>query len=321
MRHPLDHPIADPNTAPSSPVPGQSRPPRRPKDGALPRAIPPAPSPTQRTYQKQVDAIAQRLSDRDLAILESVAAHRFLTIEQIQALHFQGHASRATAARAARRAAARLRSLRVLGELDRRVGGITAGSSPLAHYVDVVGARILASRSGHTSSHRLPPDPSTRFLDHCLAIADARIAVQSAIDTDPDVTITELAIEGAATRRYAGPGGAGQSLRPDMDLVTQTTEYEDAWFIEIDRGTESIPTLIKKCQQYVDYRASGQEQERTGFFPLVIWSMTATNPEQAARRRNSFAEAIERDPRLPSDLFRIVAPDDLPALILRGGDL
>ena len=92
-----------------------------------------------------------------------------------------------------------------------------------------------------------------------------------------------------------------------------------AWFIEIDLGTESIPTLLKKCREYEAYRQTGIEQDRHGGFPIVIWSITHPNPAKAVRRRQALAAAIAADPRLPTQLFSIVAPDALLTVIQKGG--
>jgi len=60
-------------------------------------------------------------------------------------------------------------------------------------------------------------------------------------------------------------------LKPDLYAVTASGDYEDHWFCEIDRATESMPTLLKKCVQYEAYRRTGAEQDRLGVFPLVVW--------------------------------------------------
>ena len=37
-------------------------------------------------------------------------------------------------------------------------------------------------------------------------------------------------------------------------------EYELRWFIEVDRTSESLPVIVRKCRLYADYYQSGQEQ-------------------------------------------------------------
>ncbi|MBB4853379.1 hypothetical protein HNP40_000745 [Mycobacteroides chelonae] len=265
-----------------------------------------------------MEKIRQRLSDRDTAILRSISEHRFLTTRQIEALHFADNAV-ISAPRIARRVLARLRDLRLLGTLDRRVGGIDAGSQGLVYYIDVVGDRLLHDRSGRLS-HR-PHEPSERFVRHTLAIADTHSALITA-NRYGDIELTDSAVEPATWRRFTGLGGARRILKPDLYAETATADGDDlvhAWFLEVDLGTESIPTLLSKCRDYEEYRRSGIEQDRHGSFPQVIWQLTHRDPAKSQRRRHALTEAIAADPTLPSSLFRIVAPAALLSLIQAGG--
>lgn len=271
----------------------------------------------QRAAAADVEKIRQRLSDRDYAILHSVSEHRLLTTGQIEAIHFANH-SAISGPRIARRVLAQLRDLRLLGSLDRRIGGLYAGSQGLVHYVDVIGDRILHDRSGRSS--RRPYEPTEKFVRHTLAIADSHVALIAAHQTR-QIELTDSAVEPASWRTFTGIGGARLTLKPDLYLETATAPGSDlvtAWFLEIDLGTESIPTLLKKSRNYEAYRRSGIEQDRHGSFPLVIWSMTHQDPAKARRRRDAFNDAIATDRTLTNELFRIVAPEQLLPLIQQG---
>ncbi|WP_237110523.1 replication-relaxation family protein [Mycobacteroides abscessus] len=271
----------------------------------------------QRVTTADLEKIRQSLSDRNYAILRSVFEHRFLTVGQIEVLHFANHAT-ISGPRIARRVLAQLRDLRLLGALDRRIGGIYAGSQGLVHYVDVVGDRILHDRSGR-SSHR-PYEPTDKFVRHTLAVADARVALVAAHRAQ-QIELTDSSVEPASWRTFTGTGGARLTLKPDLYAETTTapgSELVTAWFLEIDLGTESIPTLLRKCRDYEAYRRSGIEQDRHGSFPLVIWSMTHQDPAKARRRRDAFNDAIATDRTLTNELFRIVAPEQLLPLIQWG---
>jgi hypothetical protein len=84
----------------------------------------------------------------------------------------------------------------------------------------------------------------------------------------------------------------------------------DRWFIEVDLGTESLPTLLRKCGQYETYRASGIEQADYGVFPLVLWFFTV--PERAER----LAQAVARSPRLTPALYRYAQPETLSRVLM-----
>jgi len=270
---------------------------------------------SRRTYRSRIDVIANQLSDRDRAILRTVDQHGFLTVEQIRTLHFANLAP--TSHRRATQVLARLRERRLLGALAQRVGGTHGGSHGLIHYVDVVGDRILHNRSGRGA--RRASEPSARFVGHRLAVADAHIALIAA-DRSGDLELVDSAVEPASWRTSTGVGGARLTLKPDLYAETATNDdFVHAWFIEIDLGTESIPTLLRKCRDYESYRQTGIEQDRHGSFPLVVWSITHRDPAKAEARRHALVHAIARDRKLPSALFRIVAPGQLLPVIRNGG--
>ena len=72
-------------------------------------------------------------------------------------------------------------------------------------------------------------------------------------------------------REFSGLGGR-RWLRPDAFLVLGVGDYELRWFIEVDRASESLPTVLRKCRLYADYYQSGKEQAaHGGVFPRVCW--------------------------------------------------
>ena len=311
--HPIAHPIASTSDHPSAPVNPVSSQLGSANDGAHLGTTPP---PRARRGSADVAAISGRLSERDWAVVQSVAEHQFLTGHQIAVLHFHQHAN-ISGPRIARRVLARLRDMRVLGALGRRVGGVHAGSSGLIHYVDVVGDQLLRGRSGRTS--RRPRDPSERFLAHRLAIADAHIELAQAHRTAV-LEVVHSAVEPASWRRHVGPGGARVVLKPD--LYAETSIDQDsvyAWFIEIDLSTESLPTLLRKCRAYEAYRRTGTEQDHSGSFPTVVWVVSHSDAHRAERRREALKEAIARDHGLPSKLFHVISPQQLIPTLQIGG--
>ncbi|GFM17893.1 MULTISPECIES: replication-relaxation family protein [unclassified Mycobacterium] len=263
-----------------------------------------------------VDAINQRLSDRDRNILRSVDDHQFLTVGHIESLHF-GTIAPDARSRITRRVLARLRGMRVLDTLDRRIGGVRAGSQGLIYHVGVAGDRLIQRPVRRGA--RLRYEPSARFLAHRLAVADTHVALITA-HRNRLFELTDSAVEPATWRTYTGIGAARRTLKPD--LFAETADASDlvrAWFVEIDLGTEHLPTLLTKCREYESYRQTGIEQDRHGAFPLVVWSMTHPDPATAERRRDALIEAIAKDRQLPSALFRVVTPEQLLPLIQRGG--
>jgi hypothetical protein len=74
--------------------------------------------------------------------------------------------------------------------------------------------------------------------------------------------------------------------------------YELRWFVEVDRGTEHIPTLLRKCRLYHTYYKNGVEQRQHSVFPRVLWIALDQ------RRAERLQEAITKDRRLSADIFR-----------------
>jgi len=318
---PADGPVAGPaastTRAASTPVDGHSPAVPSGNSGAPQGTTAPASRiPDQRISASAIDVINRHLTDRDRAILRSVDEHQFLTVHHIETLHFDSIAP-AARSRITRRVLARLRGLRVLDVLDRRIGGIRSGSQGLIYHVGVSGDRLLERPVRRGA--RLRYEPSVRFLAHRLAVADTHVALTVAY-RESSIELIDSAVEPATWRTYTGIGAARRILKPDLFAEIATSDgLVRAWFIEIDLGTEHIPTLLAKCREYEAYRQTGIEQERHGAFPVVIWSLAHGDPAKAERRRQVFAEAIARDPRLPTALFRVVAPERVLPLIQSGG--
>ena len=85
-------------------------------------------------------------------------------------------------------------------------------------------------------------------------------------------------------------------LKPDSFAILEMGEFEDRYFIEVDRGTESGPRITDKAKAYVLYWQSGREQEAEGVFPWVIW-VTTTPKRQAL--------LIDALTRLPAERWQL----------------
>src|SRR5688500_6435940 len=99
------------------------------------------------------------LSERDIAVIRAVLDHRFLTARQIEQLHFSDHATAEAAARICRRVLARLTRDRFLARLERRVGGVRAGSASYVYALGSSGGTLLDGTRNRVT------EPSSLFLD------------------------------------------------------------------------------------------------------------------------------------------------------------
>ena len=248
-----------------------------------------------------VAQLRQRLSERDLSVIRQVAMLRLMSARQIQAVHFPDaeHENPAAATRARQRVLARLTRERLLIALTRRIGGVRAGSAGLVLALGPVGQRVLMAAGPRRRSY----EPTWRFVDHTLAVSQLLVDVTTAARRGL-LDMMEAQAEPKSWRAFSGLGGR-HVLRPDAFLALGVGEYELRWFIEVDRASESLPVVVRKCRLYADYYQSGTEQAaHGGVFPRVCWVV----PDE--RRAERLRAAIARDRQLPGQLFVVTTADN-----------
>lgn len=260
-----------------------------------------------RTSQKGVERLSGRLSARDLAILGQVADLRLMSARQIGALHFSDadHKSALAATRSCNRVLERMVRDRLLIRLDRRIGGVRAGSVSFVYALGRVGQRVLALRGARLRFR----EPSDHFTDHTLAISDlvVRLALAGRAGS---FELLDLQPEPRCWRRFAGSFGM-VTLRPDLSIAIGAREFEYRWFIEVDRGSEHLPTVLTKCRTYDDYYRTGIEQRALEVFPRVCWIV----PDQ--KRAEALTQRINDDRHLTTAMFQVTTTDQ--ALISLSG--
>jgi hypothetical protein len=253
----------------------------------------------------------ERLSGRDLAIIRQVAELRLMSARQIQAVHFPDgeHDNEQAATRARQRVLERLTRERLLICLDRRIGGVRAGSVGFVLALGPIGQRVLATSGPRRRSY----EPTLRFVDHTLAIAQLVVDL-SVASRAGRLDVLDVQAEPSCWREFSGLGGR-HWLRPDAFVALGSGGYELRWFIEVDRATESLPVIVRKCHLYGDYYQSGKEQTAGGgVFPRVCWVV----PDELRAER--LRRAIARDRNLPERLF-VVTTESNALGILCGAEL
>jgi len=238
---------------------------------------------------KRLLRLRNDLTDRDWQIIATLARVRVATADQLERLHF-GNVSR-------RRAEQRLTALarrRVLGRMTRVVGGVRAGSRGHVYALDAAGQRLV--NLSHGGPPRRPQPVGAPYLDHALAITEVYVQLVIAERTGA-LRLGRFVGEPGAWRTFYGVGGARVMLKPDAYIVLQLGGYEDHWFLEVDRGTESAATLARKANVYREYWRTGTEQARNhDLFPRVLWLV----PDEA---RAGVLRAVFR--RQPADVAAI----------------
>ncbi|HEX3786123.1 MAG TPA: replication-relaxation family protein [Pseudonocardiaceae bacterium] len=260
---------------------------------------------------RDVTNLLTRLSERDIAVLESLRAYRLLTTNLIQRLHFGiGHASSGAALGATMRVLTRLESHGLVSRTGRRIGGVRSGSSGICWQLGSTGDRLLRTTHGQKQRRRYI-EPSPAFTAHTLAVAELAVSVHELQDRHV-VEVLTIDTEPSCWRSFTGPHGTLEWLKPDLYVVTASGNYEDHWFIEADLATEHPPVVVRKAKVYQRYAASGAHQARHGIFPAVTWVV----PDTA--RQGAIQAALAADRSIQPELFRVVTTDQFTALITSG---
>lgn len=273
---------------------------------------------SKRLSKQQLVSIDKRLSERDHLILESIRKCRYLTTDQIQRLYCKNSSCHAAALRAANRMLVKLKDFELIAPLKRRIGGVRAGSGSYVWNLDEAGARLLNLNRQESDiiKRKRSFEPSPRFLEHTLAVAEIYVRLSRIADKYENIRLLKAELEPDCWRMYIGTLGTASYLKPDIYTVTTDGEYEDHWFFEIDLDTEAPVRIISKCQQYCKYYLSGTEQKVKGVFPLVVWIV----PDQ--KRADSIRSHIIQEPFLErKDIFLIVTTDLLEKLICEGDEV
>jgi hypothetical protein len=254
---------------------------------------------------RQIRELEQHLTERDVAILLDLERLRLLRSDQIQRLHFGvdplgSHATQLAATRATNRVLGRLEALGVLMRLGRRVGGPQYGSTPTTWQLAPAGERFLRALRGDPDRRKFG-EPSIAFVSHTLAVANVAVEVIEQARFG-HYEVLEIQTEPWCWRPFQAGSGA-LTLKPDLLLVTADAETETHSFIEVDRGTEHLPAVRRKCDLYQRYYRDGSEERLRGLFPAVVWVV----PDEP--RAKAIRAAIRADGALDTDLFTVVTTD------------
>jgi hypothetical protein len=249
-----------------------------------------------------VARLRRDLGERSLTVMQSLCRVRLLTTLQIQRLHFSD-LSATTQPRRTRALLHRLTEQRLLVRLPRAIGGIRAGSKGHVFALSGLGQAVLDC-PGPGKRRRTVWQTKPYFQDHMLAVAELFVELTE-VCRDVPAELLDFDAEPTCWRRFTGIGGQSLVLKPDAFVRVAVDDYELSSFIEVDLGTESLPTIQRKAQAFTQYWRSGLEQQRHGVFPRVLWLAPTDH------RLSAMTGALERAARgSASALFSIALLHD-----------
>ena len=247
-----------------------------------------------------------RLTERDVEIIEAVYQYRVLRQDQIEVLFFNSK-------NAAQRVLARLYDH---GFLERKFLPVLYGRSPTLYVLDRRGAELLRSERGYEdlvwySSNK---DLKTDFIEHTAALNDFRLSVVVAARRQGLEVITwasESQLKGDYDRVRIATSRRSVSVIPDGYFALATPLGKAHFFVEIDRGTETLRRFKQKVRAYVAYHESGAYEQRYGTKSLRILTVAGgagrlanllaateeVTEETRGRRRFWFALATDLTPQ------------------------
>jgi hypothetical protein len=180
---------------------------------------------------------------------------------------------------------------------------VRGGSSSIIYGVGPSGRRLLAGMGFEAKRLRAPGD---RYVAHHLAVTELVVRLHQATLAG-ELELIGYQTEPRSWRAFVGLFGAREIVKPDLFLRVGAGRgiYEWRWFLEVDRATESVPTITAKARQYLAHYRSGEEQRHNETYPRVLWTV----PD--SRRAEQIHEALAALPRGGEALFTVWLYDEV----------
>lgn len=194
-----------------------------------------------------------RTTNRDAAIVRTVAQFKQLSTGQLAALFFHDNRS----SERHKTVLKRLHDMKYLHRVERRmVGGSGHGSGQYVYSLGVNGFRFLIPRGGKFTPQRV-------VNYHALAIADAYVAMKQ-LEHAGQIEIKHWAVESRDINI------AGIEIRPDLEVVFAQDGGQRHLWIEADLGSEDSRQLREKIERILAAKSHvGVYEEPDGSHRLV----------------------------------------------------
>jgi hypothetical protein len=198
------------------------------------------------------------IQPRDIALLLDLFVSRVMTLAHIAELHFEGREE------AAKKRVQKLKAAGFITERPRKA------RDPSVLILAPAGHAMLMERGHLADFPRLSSQAfakrsrvSDLTIRHELAVMDVKAALAPAIHQMPGFKVIEFSTWPLLCEFQAQPDHyTTVRVRPDgfirVEETTLVSEvYEHAFYLEVDRGTETLDTLAKKALCYRHHYASG----------------------------------------------------------------
>lgn len=263
------------------------------------------------------------IQDRDIAILRALLVSRVMNFGHLAALFFSGR-NHAAKKRIQKLKRAGLVAERPRKTFDRAVLHITREAIMLLQKRALLKHYPRYGVSAHMRRARV----SDITIRHELEVMDVKAALCSAFERRGDASVTEFTTWPQLIQFECSPFGAPVMVKPDgfirIERKTIESSFARAFYLELDRSTETLATLVNRAHCYIAYFKSGgfavQRGARRANFrnhPFrVLFVLKSTE------RRNNVADALlKSNPPILAHIwlttFAAITSDPLGAIWIR----
>ena len=251
--------------------------------------------------------------DNDTQILYFLSQARYTTTNQLARLFFTSSVRAETAIRRANFALQSLKKAGLVSHLKRRIGGARRGSASYVWQITFKGLKFLKNQDETVVlRYKNKYEPTQHHVEHTLAITEIFVETLETVRDSEKLLLEIFSFEPNSWRSYQKLSGIGRTLKPDAYLELVNHDYEDHYFLEIDRSTESLARVVNTCKKYIEYYRSGIEQRQKEVFPFVLWIVSDD------KRKLAISKVIQNELHNFWELFTVITLEEYPDYI-KGG--
>lgn len=267
-----------------------------------------------RISQRYVYHGGKPMTTQHFEILQFLADARLTTSSQIARLFFTESPTHRSQVRRANLATKQLKEAGFIYHQPRKIGGWTKGSSSYIWSLTYKGWKKLKEEDNSISLRfRNKVDFSQNHVEHTLAITEIFVELKE-LEHLGKIELNEFQFEPKSWRDYADIGGSSLILKPDAFAKITVGEYEDFYFFELDRSSESLTRIANTCKKYIHYYNTGIEQRVNELFPFVLWIV----PDD--KRKANISDAIHSKLNNFWQMFQVVTLEEFSQFIQGGID-
>lgn len=239
------------------------------------------------------------LQERDLEIVKAVNRYRYLNTAQINKLLF----SENTTMQSARRRLRYLSGDNYLGRLDLPIGQT---KNETVFFLEKEGAKLLAFQNEEVYFYPKASHVKPMYLAHALDISEFRLNLELALQNHPLVRFKNFIADFELKADFHSFKGRWRyqlynqmlhktkhkiyAVYPDATFILQGKgqyeEYQELFFVEIDRGTSSLQVILEKAVGYLLFFEDGYFQKKFSGFQEFIVLLQTTSPQRAENIRD-----------------------------------